>query len=117
LVRKSELLYNEISVADSTDGAIFSFAPSPITPLSTVAIAIKNTDATTRTITFEGLDRNNIYTVLECKNTNDSTDVATQTTATVSEVWVVNVAAFIGIRIKATTLTGGTLSLTATLIS
>jgi hypothetical protein len=115
LVRKSELLYNEISVADSTDGATFSFT-GEITPLSTIAIAIKNTDATTRTVTFEGLDRNGVYTSLYCINAVSGAQ-ATQTAATTSEVWTANVSAFTGIRVKATALADGTLSLTATLIS
>lgn len=115
MVRKSELLYNEREAVDNT-GATFSFT-GEITPLSIVAIAIKNTDASARTVTFEGLDRNNVYTPLLCTKASTSESAATQTAATVSEVWCANAAPFIGIRCKITSFTGGKLSLTATLVS
>jgi hypothetical protein len=114
LVRKSELLYDEIEAADST-GKTFSFT-GEITPDTTIAIAIKNTNAAARVVTFEGLDYNGVYTSLYCTNAVSGAQ-AVQTVATTSEVWYAKVPAFRGIRCKVTTLTTGKLSLTATLIS
>jgi hypothetical protein len=115
LVVKNELLYSAQAAVDNT-GKTFSFS-GVITPLSTIAIAIKNSSAAARTITFEALDRNGVYTALECTDASSSTSKATQTTATDSEVWYANVSAFVGIRIKVTAFTTGTLDLTVTLIS
>jgi hypothetical protein len=114
LVRKNELLFDEIEAADST-GKTFSFS-GEITPDTTIAIAIKNTDAAARTVTFEGLNYNNEYTPLYCTNAVSGAQ-AIQTVATTSETWYAKVPAFRGIRVKVTTLTTGKLSLTATLIS
>ena len=115
MVRKSELLYDGQAAVDNT-GVTFSFSGCVIKPDATITIAIKNTDATTRTVTFEALNYNNEYTPLYCTNAASGAQ-AVQTAATVSEAWYANVAAFRGIRCKVTAFTGGTLSLTATLVS
>jgi hypothetical protein len=114
LVNKSQVLFDEITAVDAT-GVEFSFS-GQITPDAIVAIAIKNTSAATRTVTFEGIDRNGVYTSLYCTNAVSGAQ-ATQTAATVSEVWYGKIAPFVGIRCKVTSFTTGTLTLTATLIS
>jgi hypothetical protein len=115
LVEKNTLLFNEITAVDAT-GVEFSFAGHRITPDSIVAIAIKNTTASARKVTFEAKDYNGVYTSLYCTNAVSGAQ-AVETVSTTSEVWYAKIAPFVGIRIKVPTFTDGKLSFTATLIS
>jgi hypothetical protein len=110
----SKLFHDEIEAA--ADGTDFLFRGGEITPLTKIVIAIKNMTATTRKVTFEGLDYNGEYTSILCTNLKTGA-TAVETTATTSEVWTASVAGLNGFRCKVATLVDGKISVLAKLIS